>query len=71
LVVPAGRSVQSSNADSRFKFQLTVAFAPYAVPAEASNTVYLIDEYGFAAPECTTSLGHDCVAPQSRLIARA
>jgi hypothetical protein len=71
LVVPTGPSVQTNNADSRLKFQLTVALAPYRAPAEASNTVYLIDEYGFAAPECTTSLGHDCVAPQSRLIARA
>jgi hypothetical protein len=71
LVVPAGRSVQSSNADSRFKFQLTVASAPAAVPAEAGNTVYLIDEYWFAAPKRTTNLGHDCVAAQSHLIARA
>jgi hypothetical protein len=71
LVVPTGQSVQTNNADCRFKFQLTVAFAPSGVPAEASNTVYLVDEYGFAAPKRTTSLGHDCVAPQSRLIARA
>src|SRR5688500_13217595 len=49
LVVPTGRSVQRRNADSRFKFQLTVAFASSAVPAEAGNTVYLLDEYGFVA----------------------
>jgi hypothetical protein len=71
LVVPTGQTVQTNNADSRFKFQLTVASAPSGVPPEAANTVYLIDEYGFAARKRTTSLGHDCVAPQSRLIARA
>jgi hypothetical protein len=42
---------------SRFKFQLTVASAPLAVPAEAGNTVYLIDQYGFADPGCHDKAG--------------